>query len=175
VSAFSRGRGHGAVISVTLPLQMPILELKSEPPPISSPAAGNLPPPPSIAGLRVLLVEDDSDARELLTAILIDAGASVKSVASVAVALDVFQSFRPQLLVSDIGLPEEDGYALMRRVRAIDPAQGGALPSLALTAYTRPEDRAKALAAGFTTHVGKPVNPADLLAALGNLATLIAR
>lgn len=175
VAASSKGKGQGTVISVSFPLRAPPLALEAELSPASVRAPGDAPPPTPITGLRVLLVEDDPDARDLLASILSDAGAEVESVASVAAALQAFPRFRPQLLVSDIGLPEEDGYSLIRRVRALTPGQGGALPSVALTAYTRPEDRSKALAAGFTTHIGKPVDPADLLAALGNLAPHVAR
>ena len=83
--------------------------------------------------------------------------------------------FSPHLLVSDVAMPDEDGYSLMRRIRALNADAGGLVPSLALTAYTRPDDRRKALAAGFTTHLGKPVNPVELVTALGKLASLARR
>jgi len=106
----------------------------------------------------------------MVSEILEDAGGVVKTAASAAEAFDAFPGFRPQILISDIAMPGEDGYSLIRRVRALEPALGGDIPAIALTAYTRAEDRTKALAAGFTTHVGKPVNPLDLVAAVGNLA-----
>jgi PAS domain S-box-containing protein len=176
VSASSAGRGHGSTISVTFPLRaaLPASEVKAL-------SVTSLPPPEREAldgvlnRVRVLLVEDDADARELVGAILVDAGAVVRSVSSAAAALEAFSAFRPQLLVSDIAMPDEDGYSLIRRIRALDARHGGAIPSLALTAYTRTEDRTKALAAGFTTHIGKPVNPKDLIAALGNLAAFVNR
>jgi len=134
-----------------------------------------LPPPPHpsrlLAGLRVLVVEDDPDARELVTAILEDAGAVVEAAESAAAGFAAMRSFRPQLLVSDISMPDEDGYSLIRRVRALADTEGGDIPSIALTAYTRVEDRAKALRAGFNLHMGKPVKPVELVAALKTLAT----
>jgi PAS domain S-box-containing protein len=175
VTAASPGRGQGASISVTFPLRAPEQELEPEAPPSSVHAPAGLAPVGELRGLRVLLVEDDTDARELMTAILLEAGANVTSVSSALAALDAFPSFNPQLLVSDIGLPEQDGYSLIRHVRALGEADGGSIPALALTAYTRSEDRTKALACGFTTHIGKPVNPADLLAALANLAAFVVR
>jgi CheY-like chemotaxis protein len=126
-------------------------------------------PQGALAGLRVLVVEDDADARELVSAILEDAGAIVRSAESAESGFAAVSAFRPQLLVSDIGMPGEDGYSLIRRVRALG-ADGG-MPSVALTAFTRAEDRAKALLAGFTVHMGKPVNPAELVSTLKDLAS----
>jgi CheY-like chemotaxis protein len=143
----------------------------------TSPAGGRapLPPPPDrsrlLSGLRVLVVEDDADARELVTAILEDAGAVVEAAESAAVGFAAMRSFRPDLLVSDISMPDEDGYSLIRRVRALAVTDGGDIPSIALTAHTRIEDRAKALRAGFTLHMGKPVRPVDLVSAVKTLAT----
>jgi CheY-like chemotaxis protein len=126
-----------------------------------------------LSGLRVLIVEDDADARELVTAILEDAGAVVEAAESAATGFAAMRSFRPQLLVSDISMPDEDGYSLIRRVRALGASDGGAIPSIALTAYTRIEDRAKALRAGFNLHMGKPVRPVDLVVAVKTLATSV--
>ncbi len=128
-------------------------------------------PSPGLGGLRVLVVEDDPDARELVAAILEDAGAVVESAESAAAGFAAVQAFRPQLLVSDIGMPDEDGYSLIRRVRALGVAGGGAIPSIALTAYTQAQDRAKALDAGFNLHMGKPIKPTDLVAAVKTLAS----
>jgi PAS domain S-box-containing protein len=176
VLAASSGQGHGSTFSINLPIS-PVRQASL----VEAPAAElprlvpRRPIDDALRRVRVLLVEDDPDARELVGAVLVDAGAVVKSVSSAAAALDVFSTFRPQLLVSDIAMPDEDGYSLIRRIRALDPKQGGSIPSIALTAHTRAEDRTKALAAGFTTHIGKPVNPADLVAALGNLAAFVTR
>jgi CheY-like chemotaxis protein len=140
-------------------------------------AWGGLPAVPSfsriagaLTGLRVLVVEDDTDIRELLIAVLADAGAVVESAESAASGLDALRYFHPQLLVSDIGMPEEDGYSFIRRVRALGADDGGDIPSIALTAFTSDTDREKALGAGFTIHLSKPIDPIDLICALKNLA-----
>jgi CheY-like chemotaxis protein len=141
------------------------------------PSSGRPPmPPPArpsglLANLRVLVVEDDPDARELVAAILEDAGAIVEAADSAAAGFAAMRSFRPQLLVSDISMPGEDGYSLIRRVRALGVSEGGNIPSIALTAYTRVEDRARALHAGFTLQMGKPIRPVDLVTAVKSLAT----
>jgi CheY-like chemotaxis protein len=123
-------------------------------------------PSGTLGGLRVLVVEDDPDARELVVAILEDAGAVVESAESAPEGFAAVRSFHPQLLVSDIGMPGEDGYSLIRRIRALGPSEGGTIPSIALTAYTRAEDRAKALGAGFSMHLGKPIKPTELVSAI---------
>jgi CheY-like chemotaxis protein len=123
-----------------------------------------------LQGLRVLVVEDDPDARELVMTILEEAGAVVQSAPSAATGFAAVRTFHPQLIVSDIGMPDEDGYSLIRRVRALGEDEGGRVPSIALTAYTRAEDRAKAIGAGFTLHMGKPVSPTALVSAVQHLA-----
>ncbi len=173
VAAASPGQGQGSTMRVTFPAhtgspaEAPAKSVPAVPPPRRE--GGPLEP---LQGLRVLLVEDDPDARELVGAMLVNTGAVVRSVSSAEAAYEAFSTFRPQVLVSDVAMPDEDGYSLIRRIRALDATQGGKIPAIALTAYTRAEDRTKALAAGFTTHIGKPVNPADLVAALENLAAL---
>jgi CheY-like chemotaxis protein len=123
----------------------------------------------SLSGLRILVVEDDVDSLELVSAVLADAGAVVECAASVAEGFGAFSRSNPDLLVSDIAMPEEDGYSLMRRIRVLCAAEGGLVPAIALSAFTRPEDVVKALAAGFSLHVGKPVFPVDLIHAAGRL------
>src|SRR6266404_3253624 len=117
-------------------------------------------------GLRVLVVEDDGDGREAIAMLLTTAGADVIAVESAQAALAAMSDGVPHVLVSDIGLPLEDGYVLIQKVRQLDAAHGGAVPAIALTAYTRPQDRARALAAGYQAHVCKPVDPLELLSAL---------
>jgi len=121
-------------------------------------------------GLRILVVEDNEDARDLVSFILAAAGASVEVTASAADGFEALRSSLPQMLVSDIGMPNEDGYSLMRRIRALRSAEGGDTPAIALSAFARAEDRRRALAAGFTLHMAKPVGPADLVAAAATLA-----
>jgi CheY-like chemotaxis protein len=127
----------------------------------------------ALHGLRVLCVEDDNDARELVSIILRNAGALVECAASAAHGFDLIHNGHPQLLVSDIGMPDEDGYSLMRRIRALQCCEGGDMLSIALSAFTRPEDRMLALRAGFTIHIAKPVQPSHLVAAVATLAALI--
>lgn len=125
--------------------------------------------PASLAGARVLVVEDEPDARELLGTILVRAGAAVATAASAAEAFELVERFRPDVIVSDIAMPGEDGYSLMRRIRALSSELLGRTPAIALTAYARAEDKAAALAAGFTTHIGKPVQAQDLVRAVSDL------
>jgi CheY-like chemotaxis protein len=127
-------------------------------------------PSNELDGLRVLVVEDDPDIRFLLTSILKQAGADVASAESAASGFSTLCGFRPQLLVSDIGMPLEDGYSFIRRVRELGAHRGGSIPSIALTAFTSERDRAQALRAGFTLHMGKPVEAIELVCAVKTLA-----
>ena len=125
---------------------------------------------PDLAGVRILVVDDEQDARELIGNVLQDAGADVDVAASAADALGLLQAGRYDVLVSDIGMPVEDGYSLLRRLRAIGSAQGRRTPALALTAYASPQDRHRALDAGFDLHLAKPVETGELVAAVARLA-----
>ena len=141
--------------------------------PNSAPVSSGIRTERALEGLRILLVEDDDDAREMVSIIFFNAGASVESAASAAAGFDAFYNNHPQLLVSDIGMPDEDGYSLMRRIRALQSCEGGDILAIALSAFTRPEDRMLALRAGFTIHISKPVAPPDLVAAAATVAALI--
>ncbi|MCC5638408.1 response regulator [Nostoc sp. CHAB 5844] len=120
-------------------------------------------PPLPLAGLNVLVVDDDDDSRFYVTTVLEGDGANVVAVASAAVALEALIKLQPDVVVCDIAMPEEDGYTLMRKVRSLKPDQGGRTPAIALTAYGDSEDRVRALEAGFQTHVAKPVDPTELV------------
>ncbi len=184
VRAESAGDGGGATFRVTLPLlaMQPAGPTTTTAMTTPSGAAGSsardeaggngfrLERPPELADLRVLVVEDDADSRDLLIAVLRQCGAEVLAVSNVAAALDAFDTWRPQVLISDIEMPGEDGYALIRQVRARPPELGGHIPAAALTAYARAEDRMRALLAGFQMHVPKPVEPAELAAVVASLA-----
>ncbi len=165
--AASPGRGRGATFTVGLPL-------KSEIPGLYRPVAQGDAPAASLAtaleGLRVLVVDDEADTREVVSAALGQRGAHVTAVASVAAALDTLRHGAAHVLVADIAMPGEDGYALIRRVRALEAAGGRRLPAVALTARAGPEDRESALAAGFDRHLGKPVDVEDLAATVAALA-----
>jgi CheY-like chemotaxis protein len=125
--------------------------------------------PPSLAGVHVLLVDDEANARELITLILALDGTEVRTVISSMEALAACDEWRPDVLIADIGMPREDGYTLMKKLRAWESERGGHIPAIALTAYGRREDRQRALSAGYEFHVPKPVDPIDLLAAVASL------
>jgi CheY-like chemotaxis protein len=174
VSAASRGRGQGATFTVTLPLARPRKE-SSEVGGDRMAGAGEIPRsraplPDHLRDLRVLVVEDEPDARNLLSLTLMSYEAEVRDCASAAEALQILDEWRPDVLVSDIGMPVEDGYELMRKVRAREPERGGLVPALALTAYARAEDARLALEAGYQAHVPKPVDPDELATVVASLA-----
>ena len=157
VYAESAGEGQGATFVVTLPLM--IAELREQP------IAHRESPPnesPSLAGARIVVVDDDPTAVELVREVLVQAGAEVIECRSADEALQAIAQRRPDVLVSDIEMPGQDGHSLIRKVRALGPDQGGKTPAVALTAFGRPEDRIRSLRAGFNIHVSKPVDPAEL-------------
>jgi signal transduction histidine kinase len=123
----------------------------------------------SLSGLRVLVVEDDADTRDLLQTMLRDEGAEVRVTGSVEEAMRLMESFRADVLVSDISMPGEDGYALARKVRAQEWGRGARVPALALTAHVRPEDAEQARLAGFDAHIAKPVDPSELVREIAGL------
>jgi CheY-like chemotaxis protein len=125
--------------------------------------------------LKVLVVDDEEDSRDLVVASLEQCGAIVSSAASAAEALSKLGRDRPDVLISDIGMPEVDGYDLIRKVRALPHDQGASIPAAALTAYARAEDRRKALDAGFMMHIPKPVEVAELVSVVANLARFAPR
>lgn len=176
VSVESAGHGKGASFVVGLPTSQRSSTTVAQPPVIRSTISpSSLPPPTELEGARILVVEDEDDARELLLHVLGPCKIHALTAASVSEALAKVESERPDIIVSDIGLPEEDGYAFIRKLRALPPNRGGRTPAIALTAYARVEDRTKALASGFNTHVPKPVEPAELVAALASLWALFPR
>jgi len=174
VEATSEGEGRGSTFRVRLPVA---------PPPASGPAV-SLPHavpdferqapafecPPGIEGLRVLVVDDEPDAREMLASMLVHCKARVSTASSAEEALERLREELPDVVVSDVGMPGEDGYALIARMRRLPSEEGGRTPAVALTAYARAEDRTKALRAGFDTHVTKPVQPTELLLVVARIA-----
>jgi len=122
--------------------------------------------------MRVLLVDDDPLIIQVVGEALAHAGADVRGCESVGAALDALAGWQPDVIVSDIEMPGDDGYALVRAVRALPPEQGGRTPALALTALNRTADRIRSLMAGFNMHVPKPVDPAELTAIVASLARL---
>ncbi len=168
VSAESPGPGQGAVFTVSLPLLRP-REATKELPILTQSVSGAAPSSPPLAGLRVLAVEDDESTLDALTELLSIQGADVVPAASVSQALKSLQGFDPDVLVSDIGMPERDGYDLIREIRALGH-DAMDLPAVAVTAFASPEDRQRALAAGFQVHLAKPVDPRELTSVIAELA-----
>ena len=122
-----------------------------------------------LQGVKVLVVDDEADARSLIERLLHDCDATVTTAASAKEALDVLARDRPDVLISDIGMPKEDGYSLMRRIRRLKDERGR-LPAIALTAYARTEDRMKAMEAGYQLHLAKPIEASTLIAMVATLS-----
>jgi PAS domain S-box-containing protein len=167
----SEGDGQGSTFTVKLPTMATSAkdvdaELRRR---RAGAATASLDTSASLDDLHVLVVDDEQDARELIVTVLERRGASVWAVGSVADALTALRERRPDILVSDIGMPGEDGYELIRRVRELPESQGGSLPAVALTAYAGKENRRQALEAGFQIHLSKPVDPGELASAIASL------
>jgi PAS domain S-box-containing protein len=172
IRADSPGEGLGATFTIELPLiaqqpkpadaKTPQQETQSTE--IPSASVGLL------KGLKVLVVDDEADTRDMLKISLVQEGAKVTTAASVDEALQAMKDIKPDVLISDIGMPGKDGYTLIHKIRALAPHQGGKIPAAAITAFTRESDRTKALAEGFQLHVAKPIEPKQLLEVVANLA-----
>jgi PAS domain S-box-containing protein len=168
----SEGEGRGATFTVRLPVA-PLRETEWPDPQErrhGPPATWEC--PIELAGLHVLVVDDEVDARELIATVLERCGSVVDRAGSPREALMKMDTCRPEVLLSDIGMPEEDGYALIRQVRSRPPEAGGSIPAASLTAYAGAEDRRRALLAGFHMHVPKPVEPAELVAVVASLGRI---
>lgn len=172
VQAFSEGEGKGSTFTVNLPIAaardsqlVPLIVRNGE-------KFNNL---WAIDGLRVLVVDDDVDTCDLIATVLTQYGAQVRAVYSASEAMEAIEQLKPDVLVSDIGMPEEDGYALIRKVRQMEAEKGGKIRAIALTAFARDEDRWKAIQAGFQMHVAKPVEPAKLATVVAALMGHIAK
>ena len=164
----SKGKGQGATFTVRLPLVGARSEAARGVARQPALSGEEFRPSPSLQGVRVLVVDDDAGARESVTAVLEQSGASVRAVESAAEAVETLEREPPDVLLSDIAMPGMDGYAFLGQARARLP--GAQLPAAALTAYADATDRARALAAGFQAHLAKPVDPAELVAVVAELA-----
>jgi PAS domain S-box-containing protein len=173
VAAESEGVGRGATFTVSFPIMAVQQERRQRPP--SSPGTISVdrrigPAPRQLSGVSVLLVDDDAGMRELLKAIFTPAGADVRAAACSTEALDMLAEIQPNVIICDIGMPKEDGYFLIQKIRRLSDAQGGRIPAIALTAYGRPEDRRQCLLAGFQAYLAKPAGPEELVALVADLA-----
>jgi PAS domain S-box-containing protein len=164
IQAASQGESLGATFTVKLPL---LVNQKSAPPIL--PALSSTPMLP-LSALKILVVDDDADSREILNFVLQEQGAIVTTAASAREALTALSHHLPDLILSDLGMPEIDGYSLMRQVRRLAPEQGSEIPAIAVTAYAREEDRNSAIAAGFQDYLTKPIDSVALVTAIAALA-----
>lgn len=168
VEAESLGEGQGSTFTVKLPLQ------QESPPTVitQSNEATSIFQVSNLEGVKLLLVEDAADARDFLSFVLQQYGAEVAVTASVREALLTLAEFQPNVLISDIAMPEQDGYALIRQIRKLEKSNGTFLPAIALTAYSSPEDHKKSIAMGFNAHLPKPVKVHDLVNTIVQLLTV---
>jgi CheY-like chemotaxis protein len=174
VEARSAGEGRGSEFIVRLPvavLRSGANEERVHPQDVFT-ASRSSSAPIDLSGIRVLLADDDQDTRETMAEVISNSGAEVLGAASAFEALQAFGSFRPNVLISDIGMPEENGYELIRKVRML--GEDGAVPAIALTAFARLEDRTRAMLAGFQIHLTKPVDATELLVTIANVTGRIA-
>jgi len=171
VRAKSAGEGQGATFIVNLPVA-PVQAVNDSSRIHPSAETSSLLPldGPSLEGVRVLVVDDEPDGLNIVRRILTEFGADVTTAASAREGLLAFQKHRPNVVLSDIGMPHEDGYDFIRSIRALGRASGGAVPAAAITAFARSEDRRRAMLAGYQTHLSKPVEPAELVAVVAALA-----
>lgn len=178
VQAYSVGESKGTTFTVTLPLPPSSPQVRRR-----NAGTGSLWPKalsdehvaaqPSLSDVRVLLVDDDQDTLQVLSVMLGDSGAKVQTASSAAAALEVLQWYHPDVLVSDLAMPREDGYSLINKIRALEIEGEGRLPAVALTSHVRVEDRTRALSAGFNMFVPKPVEPTELISAIANLSEAV--
>ena len=179
VSAASEGDGRGATFTMRLPL-VAVHTSQTLPdytdgdrqrePGQRSVNAKHL---PALDELRVLVVDDDPDAREILKIMLARCGATVRTAGSVHEALEALKEWKPDVLISDIGMPEEDGYSLINKVRSLDPENGGLIPAVALTGYAGVDDRPRSISAGYHTHIAKPVEFTELATVVASLGRIV--
>jgi PAS domain S-box-containing protein len=171
VKAASAGRNLGSTFTLMLPMVVIHPEATPDRRHPSAPSdSAPLGTAPQLAQVKVMVVDDEEDSRSLLKLMLTKAGAEVTTADCVQQALNVWRQSSPDVLVSDIGMPDRDGYALIREIRKLPAAQGGNTPAIALTAYTRTEDRIKAIAAGFQMHISKPADAVELMTMVASLA-----
>jgi len=167
VAVTSAGAGCGATFFVRLPIAAPRAQVAA---PSAAPPAPAFEPAPQLHGLRVLAVDDERDSNEVIHAVLAASGVEVTTARSASEVLALMPVARPDILISDIGMPDIDGYELIQRVRRLPPEHGGRIPAIAVTALARGQDRARAFLAGFDVYIAKPIDPAELTAVIVNLA-----
>ena len=171
VSVASEGEGKGATFTISLPFGVTSSEKEGEPAnPVPTDEVNTMEGLPSLVGLKVLVVDDEADTRELIREVLKECNAEVILSRSAAEALEALEQYQPDILISDLGMPDEDGYSLISKIRALPAERGGHVPAAALTAYARAEDRMRVLRSGFQFHLPKPVDSAELVTVVASLA-----
>ncbi len=175
ITASSEGPGKGATFTVTIPVMPVSREIQPERVHPRGWSEISLDCPPEVAGLKVLAIDDDSDTCDMIRAVLEQCGALVETAPGANSGFDVYRTFGPDVVISDVGMPEVDRYEFIRRVREYEAEGHRKVPAVALTAFARIEDRVKALAAGYQMHVAKPVEPGELLTIVASLSGFIDR
>jgi PAS domain S-box-containing protein len=171
VAVESEGEGKGATFTIMLPFVGVISQTEPEPASLTqSEDILSFEGLPSLQGLKVLVVDDEADTRELIGEVLKECGSEVIITCSAAEALEALEQHQPDILISDLGMPDEDGYSLIEKIRALPLERGGNIPAAALTAYARAEDRMRVLRSGFQFHLPKPVDSAELVTVVASLA-----
>jgi CheY-like chemotaxis protein len=171
VAVESEGEERGSTFRVTLPQLHRADESLERPVELGAGSTNGLSAlRPALDGVRILVVDDEADVREFAVMTFQECGAEAVAASSLAEAMNIIGTWKPNVLVADIGMPDEDGYALIRRVRSLPAEQGGRIPAMALTAYARTEDRVRILSSGYQIHVAKPVEPVELITAVASLA-----
>jgi signal transduction histidine kinase len=166
VAAESEGSGKGATFATTFPL----LAAPADPATLAHGGDIAASDVPSLSGLRVLLVDDEPEARQIISTVIARTGAEIRACRSAQEALSTLTEWRPDVLLSDIAMPDEDGYSFIKQVRTLGEEHGGGIPAAALTAYARDEDRNRALAAGYQMHIAKPVSSSHLITMIARLS-----
>ena len=166
VHAESQGAGQGTTFSATFPL----LAVRLEPAVMAHNGKDLCNRSPALNGLRVLVVDDEADTRLIISTVIARTGAEVKACQSAREALEILEQWRPDVLMSDIAMPGEDGYSLINKVRSLPAERGGHIPAAAFSAYAREEDRKRSLAAGYQMHIAKPVSSGRLVETIAHLA-----
>jgi PAS domain S-box-containing protein len=176
ISVASEGEGKGATFGLSLPLMPISREVPTE---RAHPQAGgseiSLDCPPEVAGLKILAVDDDADTCDMIRAALEQCGVKVETATSADAGFEAFRSFQPDVLISDVQMPDVDGYEFIRRIREFEKPLRTKVPAVALTAFARIEDRVKSLAAGYQMHIAKPVEPGELITIVASLSGFIDR
>ena len=172
MSLDSAGEGKGATFTITLPFVGVVSTQKEAESahPTHTDEIVTFDGLPSLEGLKILVVDDEADTRELIREVLKECGSEVVMSRSAAEALEALEQHKPDILISDLGMPDEDGYSLISKIRALPPERGGQIPAAALTAYARAEDRMRVLRSGFQFHLPKPVDSAELVTVVASLA-----